>query len=204
MRTITWCLFLLILVSNLKASASDFSASLNTGYNKMKPYDGKFYNGLSLNFEFDSNWGIHYSFLTGNKYFHMPLSPIIGLLAGGVSLAYYSWDSTGTDNNLVGALVIAVLVSIIPETVSYKIPISKVVEFTTYVSPLQLDCYTLNGNTSFYPMIAFGSKFHFNLDKIKARISPYIEYKFQYGHFFNQSFSSGLELTYKFDLSKKE
>ena len=130
MRIITWCLFLLILVSNHKASASDFSASLNAGYNKMKPYDGKFYNGLSLNFEFDSNWGIHYTFLIGNKYFHMPLAPIIGVLVGGVSLEYYSWDSIGADNNLGRALVIAVLVGIIPETVSYKIPISKVVEFT--------------------------------------------------------------------------
>ena len=204
MRIITWCLFILILVSNFKASASDFSGSLNAGYNEKKPYGGKFYTGLSLNFEFDSNWGIHYTFLIGNKYFHMPLSPIIGVVAGGLSFEIYSWDTIGTDKNLIASLAIAILVSIIPETVSYKIPISKIVEFTPYVSPLQLDCYTFNGSTSFYPMIAFGSKFHFNLNKIKARISPYIEYKFQYGHFFNQSFSSGLELTYNFDFSKKE
>tara|TARA_B110000211_G_C14018665_1_gene526551 strand:+ start:673 stop:1242 length:570 start_codon:yes stop_codon:yes gene_type:complete len=187
--------------STFKASALDFSASLNSGYANMHPYEGRFYTGVSFNFEFESNFGIHYTFLGGNKYFHMPLAPYLGLLAAGASLKNNAEDSTSESSGLKGAIAIAILVSIIPETVSFKIPIFSGVELTPYVSPLQLDCYSYNGYKSYYPMFAFGSKIHIKLDKLRARISPYIEYRLEYSNIYNRAFSTGIELTYRFDFS---
>lgn len=189
-----------IFLFNAQSSqAGDFSFGINTGVNNTKYYNPKLYSGLQLNVGLGINWEIQYTVLFGKKYFHMPLSPALGLVAG----SYILNDDEDEDDedeswseDLSSAFWVALLVSVIPETVSYKTPLSENIEFAPYVSPLQLDCFKTT-ESNFLPMLALGTAFNFDIPKYNMRLSPYAEYKFEYGNFLNQGYAMGLTLVYE-------
>lgn len=192
MKVLKRVFLIAICFTSIQASAFEFSVGLSTGYTKMRIYEGKVFGGVNLNFEFDNNWGVHYSLLFGKRYIHMPLSPMLGIVAAGYSLNSSSSDSEDVNQRLKDALIVVVLVSMIPESVSYRIPLNSQLELAPYVSPLQLDIYY---GESFHPIFAVGSKIHFNIEALSARISPYFEYKFEYGNINNWAIGTGLEFS---------
>jgi hypothetical protein len=168
--------------------------SAKSGYLSIKDFGPRYYGGIELDAMVGDRLGIHYSLLLGEKYFHMPLAPIGGVFAG-LAVGKAAADSTKTFGGLGAGLLIGLITSIIPEGVSYNIPVNNTLTLAPYISPLQFEYLkTTEGQDSFAGG-GVGFRLHKNLKENLFRISPYFEYKMHYHRDFHNGFSTGLNFS---------
>ncbi len=167
--------------------------SAKIGHLQIDGYSPRLYGGVEFDVIFPNRIGIHYSFLFGKDYFHMPLAPVGGLFTGiAAGLFFSSSDSTKT--GLGTGIIVGLLTAIIPEGISYNIPISHKLQIAPYISPLQFEVIRRNNNSKGYAGGAIGIKLHQYLISEKMRLSPYVEMKIHYSKTPNPGFSAGLNV----------
>lgn len=163
------------------------------GYLKMDNYTPRNYGGIEFDIQFENNVGIQYSFLGGENYFHMPLAPPFGFIAG-LAAANSGSVTDSTTNKFGLGVLVGVLTAIIPESVSYNIPLSDNFSLCPYISPLQLEFLKNEGDESgnWAAGLGIGTRLHTYLGNRKFRASPYVEYKIHYQQDAPQGFTFGL------------
>ena len=168
---------------------------VRVGYLSMDNYTPKKYGGIEFDFQFDNNVGIQYSFLAGKNYFHMPLAPSFGYIAGLTAAAAVPESDEGTDRVAIG-IIVGLITTIIPESISYNIPLNDNFSVCPYISPLQLDFLKNEGNAEgdWIAGLGVGSRLHVYLYDRKFRVSPYFEYKIHYRQDAPQGYTFGLNL----------
>lgn len=184
-----------ILSGNCNAQHKDgrvfFSSRI--GYLDQDGFGPRGFGGMELEFMLGDRFGIHYTLLGGQDYFHMPLAPIVGTLIGFIVGSTKSSSDT-TKRNVGMGIVIGIIGALIPEGISYTMPISKKTRLyiAPYFSPLQFEYLKTGGGQNGFAGGALGLRYHQYLSSGKSRISPYFEYKIHYHRDLHPGFSTGL------------
>jgi hypothetical protein len=180
---------------NLMSQGKESYFGVRVGYLSMDNYTPRKYGGIEFDFQFENNIGIQYSFLGGKNYFHMPLAPSFGYIVGLSAAAAASEADERNDAVAIGVIV-GIITTIIPESVSYNIPLSDNFSVCPYISPLQLDFFKKEGNAEgdWMAGLGAGSRVHVYMNDRKFRISPYVEYKVHYQNDAPQGFTFGVNL----------
>lgn len=177
--------------------------SARMGHLEIQDFGPRVYGGLELEFMVRDRIGIHYSLLLGKNYFHMPLGPVAGVFTGiAVGLFAYKSDSTKTGVGL--GVIVGLLTAIIPEGISYTIPLSKRSYLAPYISPLQFEYLKTDGGQDAFAGGGLGLRFHQYVKSGKLRFSPYFEYKIHYNKNPHPGFSTGLNFSFCFAGSKNK
>lgn len=160
-----------------------------------------------MDVEIYDRWSAHYSIMAGNNYIQMPLGPHLGVLAGREILASSAPDSATIGESIkyfffkpVGAIMIFSLLSLLPEGVSYNLPLSEKLTFSPYISPLQAEFMNKKDN-KWIIASELGIGLQFNQKGLRGnttRISPYVGYRIRYLKNFRNPLSAGIAL--KFDI----
>jgi len=190
------CAFLFSLSTAAQEKQKEIFLGARIGHLKMDDYTARNYVGLELDIKYANNLGIQYSMLAGKNYFHMPVGPPAGFLLGLIIIttSRASKDSTKTGVGL--GVVLGILTTLIPESVSYNIGITKKVSICPYVSPLQLDFLKNKSKDdgSWSAGLGAGSRVHLYFNDRKTRVSPYFEYKMHYRSDTPTGYTFGLNL----------
>lgn len=172
----------------------DAFLSAKTGYLSINDFDARFYGGIELDAMVNDRIGIHYSILFGKDYFHMPLAPIGGWFAG-LAVGMAASDSSKTFGGLGAGLLVGIITSIIPEGISYNIPINDELTIAPYISPLQFEYLKTGGGQDSFAGGGIGLRLHKTIDNNRFRISPYFEYKMHYHSDLHNGISAGLNFS---------
>ncbi len=198
MKTFLLCIALLCttLGSQAQTQSGDVFAGARLGYLTLDGFNPRVYGGADLEVMVSDKIGIQYSFLGGKEYFHMPLAPFGGLFVG-LAIGSTENDSTGKRN--VGAgILFGLLTAIIPEGVSYNIPLESMnSSIAPYISPLQFEYIkspSQSGGQDSYAGGAVGLRYNYFLGRI--RLSLNAEYKIHYHNPVHGGISAGFGLGY--------
>ena len=182
-------LFVIILLFSFQGHAQIEKGAIyfgaRAGYLSIEDYAPRTYGGLELDVMVTDKIGIHYSILFGEEYFHMPLAPV-----GGFFVAAAVSD---IDEGFGFGLLLGAITAIIPEGVSYNIPLGENSGFAPYISPLQFE-YVPSGEGNTYPGGAIGLRYHQYVGKKLFRVSPMVEYKVHYNKNPHLGISAGLNI----------
>jgi uncharacterized membrane protein YeaQ/YmgE (transglycosylase-associated protein family) len=189
-------LFTFLFIINCQAQHKDGSVyfSPRVGYLDIDGFAPRPFGGMELEFMVSDRWGIHYTILGGQNYFHMPLMPIVGALAGFIVGSTKS-SSDSSKRNVGMGIIVGIIGALIPEGISYTMPIStrSKLYVAPYISPLQFEYLkTKGGGQDGFAGGAVGLRFHQYFGEGKSRISPYFEYKIHYAKDLHPGFSAGL------------
>lgn len=184
--------------SNLNAQLKqgDVTISIQGGRLSLRDFSERNATGINLDITLSNNIGIHYNLSFGRKYFHAPLAPVGGGYVMGFLLK--------GNGSIGGAVVVAALLSLIPEGVSYNVPFSQKIGISPYISPLQFDFIKQENQTSGADSFAGGAlgfKLNF-LAAEKIRISPFGEYKIHYNKNTHPGIYVGVDIGYR--ITKKD
>jgi len=191
----------IVLISHAQHQGTYIGASF--GRLDIDNYTPRIYGGVELDLVFENNLGIHYTLLGGQNYFHMPLSPLAGFILG-FGMINTEPISDSTDSKVGLGVLIGVITAIIPEAISYNIPLNDQMSIAPYISPLQLEYLKNKGapEGNWYAGGGVGLKYHFYVNYGKFRFSPYLEYKVHYHKDLNKGFSYGVNLAMKVSKDK--
>jgi hypothetical protein len=198
MKVLTVLLFsLFLLSSNSYAQHQKGSVFLaaRMGHLEINGFGPRVYGGIELEFMIADNFGIHYSILFGKEYFHMPLAPVGGILTG--LLVGSAFKSDSTRNGVGIGIIIGLLTALIPEGISYTIPVAKRFYIAPYVSPLQFEYLKSDNGQDAFAGGALGLRVHQYFNAGSFRLSPYFEYKIHYSENIHPGFSTGLNFALK-------
>lgn len=101
----------------------------------IKDYTPRLAYGAQLDVMATNRLGLHWSILGGSRYVHANAAPIAGVTIG----TFFAALGTPSNNNVGVGIVMAILISAIPEGVSYEMNLSPQVSIAPYISPLQMD-----------------------------------------------------------------
>ena len=176
----------------------DVYVGYKAAYLNMNNFSERRVGGVQLDIVFpDNHLGIHYEFLWGKRYFHMPAAPIGGAFLG-IAIAGLSDSSKG----MITGVLLGLLLAAIPEGVSYNAEINDRFEFAPYLSPLQF--VDINDKGREYASVMAGSvgvRFNFHDSDRIFRFSPFIEGQLLYkkGDYTGLSFGATASLRFKSD-----
>ena len=194
-----WFLIILVTLSTqIQAQNTEVFLGARFGHLDIENYNQRNYGGVELDVVFDNNLGMHYTILGGKGYFHMPVAPVVGFLLGlALTNDEPPTDSTESNNGL--GLFIGILTSLIPEAISYTIPLSEQFSVAPYIAPLQFEYLKNVGDEEGDPYIGGGAgvKVHFFSMERRLRLSSYFEYKIHYNSPINKGYSAGLNIAWK-------
>lgn len=182
--------------TNAQLRQGDVTLSVQGGRLSLTDFSVRNATGINLDFTLGNNIGIHYNFTFGRKYFHAPLAPV-----GGGYVMGFLLDG---DASLGGAFVVALILSVIPEGISYNIPFNQKTGISPYISPLQFDFIKQENQvsgTDAYAGGAMGLKLNL-LAAEKIRISPFGEYKIHYNRNTHPGLYFGIDVGYR--ITKKD
>ncbi len=186
-------------IGNSQLLNGDSFLSVKSGILNLNNYSQRNAIGINLDIMVTDNVGIHYDFLIGEKHFHGPAAPI----GGGIVMGWMLENS----NEFWGPFVIGVLLSVIPEGVSYNINLNPTISLSPYVSPLQFD-YIRNADrptgTDSFVGCGLGFKTNLLLLEKKIRIAPFGEYKMHYHRNKNAGWFAGIALGWNFNRQVEE
>lgn len=151
---------------------------INGGHIKPSGYSERAFGGIELTVKFKENFGFHYTFLGGDRFFNMPAGPLYGFSAG----LFVAGDSGSVKARVGSVIFFTILTSLLPEGVFYELETTKWFSFSPYLSPFQYSKLTNTGdNPSRWSFAGSGgARLHFYMLNKKLRISPYCEYKIRY------------------------
>lgn len=192
----------LLLLSAFIFSIQSFSQHKSTyvgfrfGHLDMASHTPRNYGGLELDFQFENQFGIQYSLLSGKNYFHMPMAPAAGMVLGLVMVNATPLNDSTTNRVGLG-VVIGLITALIPESFSYTIPVNQSLSFSPYISPLQLDFIKNEGDKEgeWYAGMGAGVRAHIYMKDQKYRLSPFAEYKIHYANQIPQGYTFGLQIS---------
>ena len=209
MKNLKYIILILLIFSFGKSFFSQIEKgegflSIKGGYINIDDFTPRGYGGIEFDLLAWEKVGIHYSLLFGDNYFHMPIAPIGGFLAG-IAVAATENDSTG-ENRVGAGLIVGLLTSIIPEGISLNIKVNDQIAFAPYISPLQFEYIRNDSKTKddSFAGGAIGLRYHHYYYNQQFRISPYMEYKIHYSKNTHPGISAGLNLSYKVKKKSKK